>query len=37
MIRILVSDAPIDLGGDASGVARMPPALVGKLAELALI
>lgn len=31
------ADAPADLGGDASGVAQMPPALVGKLAELALI
>ena len=30
-------DAPVDLGGDASGLASMPPALVGKLAELALI
>jgi hypothetical protein len=31
------TDAPADLGGDASGLADMPPALVGKLAELALI
>lgn len=31
------ADAPADLGGDATGVALMPPALVGKLAELALI
>ena len=31
------ADAPADLGGDASGLAAMPPALVGKLAELALI
>ena len=31
------TDAPVDLGGDASGLADMPPALVGKLAELALI
>ncbi len=31
------ADAPIDLGGAASGLADMPPALVGKLAELALI
>ena len=30
-------DAPIDLVGDASGVAEMPSALLGKLAELALI
>lgn len=30
-------DAPVDLGGDASGLAEMPSALVGKLAELALI
>lgn len=31
------ADAPGDLGGDASGVEAMPPELVGKLAELALI
>jgi hypothetical protein len=31
------ADAPVDLGGDADGLATMPPALVGKLAELALI
>jgi hypothetical protein len=32
------ADAPLDLGGDgADGLAQMPPALVGKLAELALI
>ena len=31
------ADAPADLGGDVSGVADMPPALVGKLAELALL
>jgi len=31
------ADAPVDLGGDASGLADMPPALMGKLAELALI
>ena len=31
------ADAPADLGGDATGLAAMPPALVGKLAELALI
>ena len=31
------ADAPADLGGDASGLATMPPALMGKLAELALI
>ena len=30
-------DAPADLAGDASGLATMPPALVGRLAELALI
>jgi hypothetical protein len=30
-------DAPPDLGGDASGMAEMPHALMGKLAELALI
>jgi len=30
-------DAPVDLGGDASGIEDMPPALIGKLAELALI
>ncbi|GGB28848.1 hypothetical protein GCM10011380_18050 [Sphingomonas metalli] len=30
-------DAPADLGGGASGLAAMPPSLVGKLAELALI
>lgn len=30
-------DAPIDLGGDSSGLAEMPSALVGKLADLALI
>ena len=30
-------DAPVDLGGDASGMAALPAALVGKLAELALI
>ena len=30
-------DAPVDLGGDASGIEDMPPALMGKLAELALI
>lgn len=30
-------DAPADLGGDATGVALLPPALMGKLAELALI
>jgi hypothetical protein len=32
-----VKDAPADLGGDASGLAELPPALVGRLAELALI
>ncbi|RIA44563.1 hypothetical protein DFR49_2809 [Hephaestia caeni] len=31
------ADAPADLAGDASGLADLPPALVGKLAELALI
>lgn len=31
------ADAPVDLGGEADGLAAMPPALVGKLAELALI
>ncbi|HVF94800.1 MAG TPA: DUF1489 domain-containing protein [Sphingomonas sp.] len=31
------ADAPIDLGGDSTGVAEMPSALIGKLAELALI
>ena len=31
------ADAPADLGGDASGMAELPPALLGKLAELALI
>jgi len=32
------ADAPVDLGGEeASGLAAMPPALIGRLAELALI
>ena len=31
------ADAPGDLGGDASGIADLPPALVGRLAELALL
>lgn len=31
------ADAPGDLGGDASGLAKMPPVLIGRLAELALI
>lgn len=31
------ADAPLDLGGDASGLDVMPPALMTKLAELALI
>lgn len=32
------ADAPVDLGdGDASGLTALPPALMGKLAELALI
>ena len=30
-------DAPADLHGDDTGVAAMPPALMGKLAELALL
>lgn len=36
--RYLEGDiAPPDLGGAADGLAEMPPELVGKLAELALI
>jgi hypothetical protein len=31
------ADAPLDLGGDAIGLDVMPPALMTKLAELALI
>ncbi|MGN6271098.1 MAG: DUF1489 family protein [Sphingomonas sp.] len=31
------NDAPADLGSSAGGVAELPPALIGKLAELALI
>ncbi|SEN52745.1 hypothetical protein SAMN05192583_2972 [Sphingomonas gellani] len=31
------ADAPVDLGGGAGGLEVMPPALVGRLAELALI
>ncbi|KQU53069.1 hypothetical protein ASG67_09510 [Sphingomonas sp. Leaf339] len=31
------ADAPVDLGGDGTGIAEMPAALMGKLAELALI
>ena len=31
------ADAPLDLGGDAAGLDVMPPALMTKLAELALI
>lgn len=31
------ADAPIDLGNGAQGLAEMPPELVGRLAELALI
>lgn len=31
------NDAPADLGSGTSGVAALPPALIGKLAELALI
>lgn len=30
-------DAPPDLGGDSDGVDALPPQLVGRLAELALI
>jgi len=31
------ADAPLDLGGDATGLDVMPPALMTKLTELALI
>jgi hypothetical protein len=31
------ADAPADLGEEAEGMATLPPALIGKLAELALI
>lgn len=31
------ADAPIDVGGDATGMAELPPALIGKLAELGLV
>ena len=31
------ADAPLDLGGDTTGLDVMPPALMTKLAELALI
>ncbi|TPG15646.1 DUF1489 family protein [Sphingomonas oligophenolica] len=31
------ADAPLDLGGGASGLADMPPQLIGALADLALI
>lgn len=31
------ADAPADLTGDDTGVAMLPPMLVGKLAELALL
>jgi len=31
------NDAPADLGTGTSGIAALPPALIGKLAELALI
>ena len=31
------ADAPIDLGNGARGLTEMPPELVGRLAELALI
>ena len=34
---LAAADAPVDLGSGASGVADLPPALIGKLAELALI
>jgi hypothetical protein len=30
-------DAPADLGGDGTGMAELPPALLGRLAELGLI
>ena len=30
------ADAPADLGGDGTGMAELPPALIGKLAELGL-
>ena len=31
------TDAPADLGDDAAGIGALPPQLIGKLAELALI
>ncbi|WP_093064281.1 DUF1489 family protein [Sphingomonas sp. OV641] len=31
------ADAPADLGGDGTGMAALPPALLGRLAELGLI
>jgi hypothetical protein len=31
------ADAPVDLGGDGTGVEAMPAELIGKLAELGLI
>lgn len=31
------ADAPADLGGDGTGMAALPPALLGKLAELGLV
>jgi hypothetical protein len=31
------ADAPADLGGDGTGMAELPPALLGKLAELGLV
>lgn len=31
------TDAPVDLGAGASGTEAMPPALIGRLAELGLI
>ncbi|OWK27945.1 hypothetical protein SPDO_30280 [Sphingomonas dokdonensis] len=31
------ADAPTDLGGDGTGMAELPPALLGKLAELGLV
>lgn len=30
-------DAPLDLGSDVTGLGALPPSLVGRLAELALI
>ena len=31
------ADAPADLGADAGGIEALPPALIGRLAELALV